>query len=271
MIKKILKKIYRKLFAARPDKKILYQRLSRNLQLGYPHETEAFDAIQVIKYNTMLPYEQLVTLYEQVVYCEKNKVPGCFIECGVWKAGASGIMAQASLKYGTEPREIYLFDAFDDICEPDELHDSQDIIDEVNKAVKRSGKKEYKGELKPITGIYDVWGGHGTLAEAKILLQEKIQYPEANLHYVKGWFQDTVHEWAAKTGPIAILRLDGDWYESTKVCLEAFYPHLVKGGICIIDDYGYNTGCQKAVDEYLAANNQYPLMNKVEVLRHWIK
>jgi O-methyltransferase len=271
MVKPILKKIYRKLLQSKPDKKILSERLSKHLQLGYQYEDAAFAAMQVIKHNTMLPYEQLLSLYEQVAYCEKNNIPGCFIECGVWKAGASGMMALANLQHSNERRQLYLFDAFDDICEPDTRYDSPDIIEEVNKAVKRASVPTYTGELKPISGIYDVWGGHGTLGEAKQLLQEKIQYPENYITYVKGWFQDTVHEWAAKTGPIAILRLDGDWYESTKVCLEAFYPQLVKGGICIIDDYGYNTGCQKAVDEYLAANNQYPLLNKIEVLRHWIK
>jgi O-methyltransferase len=103
------------------------------------------------------------------------------------------------------------------------------------------------------------------------LFSEIIGYPSARVHYVKGWFQETVAREATHIPEIAILRLDGDWYESTRVCLEAFYPLLSKGGICIIDDYGYNSGCKKAVDEYLRSINSHPLMARVGYLRYWIK
>ena len=251
-------------------KKILAERLSKKLKLGYAYEDAAFEAIQEVKHNTMLPYEELVSLYEQVAYCEKNKIPGALVECGVWKAGASGLMALANKQFSNQPRNIYLFDAFDDICEPDSKHDDKNLVEEIKK-ITASGKEDYKGELKPLTGIYNQWGGHGTLQEAKILLEEKIKYPTDHLFYVKGWFQDTVPEWKNKIDEIAVLRLDGDWYESTKVCMDALYPKLVKGGVCIIDDYGYNAGCSKAVHEYLDANNENPLMSKIGYLRYWIK
>jgi len=251
-------------------KKILSERLSKKLNLGYTYEDEAFAAIQEVKHNTMLPYEQLVSLYEEVAYCEKNKIPGAFVECGVWKAGASGLMALANKHFSSQPRNIFLFDAFDDICEPDSTHDDKNLVAEIKK-ITASDKEEYKGELKPLTGVYDQWGGHGTLQEAKNLLEEKIKYPADHLFYIKGWFQNTVPEWKTKINEIAILRLDGDWYESTKVCMDALYSKLVKGGVCIIDDYGYNTGCSKAVHEYLDKINEHPLMSKIGDLRYWIK
>ncbi len=262
----------KKIFAGvNENKDLLNKRLSKKLNLGYLYETEAFEAIQKIKYNTMLPYEQLVSLYEQVIYCEKNNIEGDFVECGVWKAGASGLMALANLKHSTTRRDIYLFDAFDDICEPDTKNDDEFIINEINKVIKSKKGKLFTGKLEPIQGIYDVWGGHGTLKEAITLLNNIINYPEDKTHFVKGWFEETTPVYKTRVGKVSILRLDGDWYNSTKVCLENFYPLLVKGGICIVDDYGYNTGCAKAVHEYLDSIGENPLMCKIDVLRYWIK
>ena len=68
-----------------------------------------------------------------------------------------------------------------------------------------------------------------------------------NFSLIKGWFQDTVPTWEER--PIAVLRLDGDLYESTKICLEYLYPMLSKGGILIIDDWDLS-GCVQAFDEY---------------------
>ncbi|MBX9783545.1 MAG: TylF/MycF family methyltransferase [Chitinophagaceae bacterium] len=269
MIVRKLQKI-KNLFFPPDGRKLLSERLSTKLNLGYQYENIAFEAIQTVRNNTMLPYEQLVSLYEQIVYCEKNKIPGSLVECGVWKGGASGLMALANKQFGDRPRPLYLFDAFDDICEPDSRYDDEQLVKEIKK-ITSSDKNEFKGELKPLTGIYDKWGGHGTLNESKILLEEKIKYPGHQLFYVKGWFQDTVPVWKDQIDEIAVLRLDGDWYESTKVCMEGLYPKLVKGGICIIDDYGYNKGCSKAVHEYLDAHNEHPLMCKIDYLRYWIK
>ena len=75
-----------------------------------------------------------------------------------------------------------------------------------------------------------------------------------------------------ETGPIAILRLDGDWYASTKICLDHLYERVVPGGFVIVDDYGTYEGCQKAVDELLAGLPQRPFLNVVTAdVRYWIK
>lgn len=269
MLQNIFKKLIRKAFPPN-GKKLLAERLSKKLNLGYIHEQEAFEVMQVVKHNTMLPYEQLVSVYEQVIYCEQNKIPGALVECGVWKGGASGMMAAASKKHSTNIRNLYLFDAFDDICEPDSQHDDKQLVDEIKKITK-TDKATYAGALKPLSGIYNEWGGYGTLSEVKELIQHKIHYPAENTFYIKGWFQETMPEWKNKINDIALLRLDGDWYESTKVCLEVLYPKLSKGGVCIIDDYGYNSGCRKAVHEYLEREGQNPLMARIDYLRYWIK
>jgi O-methyltransferase len=94
----------------------------------------------------------------------------------------------------------------------------------------------------------------------KDVIINKVGYAPVNVHFHIGWFKDVVFDAAPKVGPIALLRLDGDWYESTKTCLEAFYDNVVKGGIVIFDDYLVYDGCKKAVDEFLAARGNPPLM-----------
>jgi O-methyltransferase len=253
----------------RSNSNILRTRLSRNLKTGYAYEDEAFEAMQIVSSNTMLPYEPLVTLFEQVVYCDKNNIEGDFVECGVWKGGATGMMALATLKYGTSRRHLHLFDAFQEICQPDEEHDDKEIVDEVKKLVRT---KQFDEDLKPLTGVYDQFGGPGTLSENKKLLEQVIGYPAGHLHYHVGWFQDTVPADAPGISKIAILRLDGDWYQSTKVCLDHLYDKVVTNGIVIIDDYGYNTGCKKAVDEFLAAKKAFPILNYINnTCRYFIK
>ena len=248
---------------------ILKNRLSRHRHIGFQHEDEAFGAVQIVSSNTMLPYEPLVTLYEQVIYCEQNNIAGDFVECGTWKGGATGMMAIANLKHGYKRRHLHLFDAFTEICQPDETHDDKKLVAEVKKI---ANIHSFDNKLQPLKGVYDQFGGPGTLEENKFLLEKKILYPSGCLHYHIGWFQDTVPRDASQIAEIALLRLDGDWYESTKVCLEHLYPKVPKGGVIVIDDYGYNIGCKKAVDEFLKQQMHYPILNYINnSCRYFIK
>lgn len=222
--------------------------------MGYEFENEANEAIKIVRKNTMLPYVNLVTLYEQVRYFEKNKLEGDFVECGVWNAGAVGLMALANLKYGNKRRNLHLFDAFEEICAPNEEIDGEKAINEVKQIL---GKKALtKGELKPLKGIYDRFGGPSDLNVCKSLIETTINYPADKVFYYKGWFQDTVPLESKSIDKIAILRLDGDWYESTKICLEYLYDKVISGGFIIFDDYGLYSGCKKAVDEFLESKNE---------------
>ena len=83
----------------------------------------------------------------------------------------------------------------------------------------------------------------------------KTKYPIKNIKFIKGKVEVTLKSYAPKK--IALLRLDTDWYQSTKYELEILFPRLVKGGVLIIDDYGYWKGCKKAVDEYFLKKNNY--------------
>ena len=86
-----------------------------------------------------------------------------------------------------------------------------------------------------------------------------------NYRIIKGWFQDTLPQNIDKIGNIAILRLDGDWYESTKVCLEYLYDNVVEGGYILVDDYNFWPGCKKAVDEFFDNRKIFPNIIKVDL------
>jgi O-methyltransferase len=153
-------------------------------------------------------------------------------------------------------------DAFQEICEPDAAVDGEKALQEVRQFTGRSGYD--KGVLRPLTGIYDFMGGPGTLEENRQLLEGAINYPKEFIHYHVGWFQDAIPADHQDIGPIAILRLDGDWYASTKVCLEYLFDKVVKGGIVIIDDYGTYDGCRRAVDEFMKAKDVHAYLGSID-------
>ena len=163
-----------------------------------------------------------------------------------------GVMALANLHMGAKRRHLHLFDAFQEICEPEAGLDGERAIREVREFTGKSGLD--KGRLVAVSGIYDSIGGPGTLEENRLLLENTIGYPDKCIHYHVGWFQNTLPSDHEDIGPIAILRLDGDWYASTKICLEYLFDKVVKGGIVIIDDYGTYEGCRRAVDEFMKSN-----------------
>lgn len=231
----------------------------------YGNDNELARFLAVVAPYTMLPLERLISLYDQARFCEREGVEGAFVECGVWKGGAVGLMALAA--GGSDgTRQLHLFDAFTDICEPDSDVDGARAVRETKRV---GGANGASGRLQPLDGFYDKVGGHGTLEGCVDLLQKRIGYPANRVQYHVGWFQDTLPEAAPKIGPIAILRLDGDWYASTKVCLEHLFNSVVKGGIVIIDDYGTYEGCQRAVDEFLTARGLKAYLHQVDTGCHY--
>ena len=92
-----------------------------------------------------------------------------------------------------------------------------------------------------------IWA-YASLEDVKAGFQE-VPYPAERVHYVPGKVEDTIPDQAPET--IALLRLDTDWYESTRHELEHLYSRLVSGGVLIIDDYGYWQGSRQATEEFL--------------------
>ena len=224
-------------------------------------QNECEEMIKTVRENTMVTHPGLVSLYHQALFCETSEMAGDFVECGVWKGGAVGLMALVNLKHGQCRRHIHLFDSFEEICEPDEEVDGEKAVREVRKYYAKDGGT--KGKLAPLTGVYDTFGGPGTIDENNLLLENVIGYDRQYIHYHKGWFQHTLPEQHGDIGKIAILRLDADWYASTKICLDFLFEKIVAGGFVIIDDYGAFDGCRKAVDEFIKATGKPLHLNYV--------
>lgn len=264
MIKKVIKKIF-SIFGLVVTREVNRQEIdkekddqtkpARSPFLGFEYPIEGNDAVIQTRDYSMLSPINLYTLFEQAAYCEKRNIPGSYVECGVWKGGAVGIMAKANLQFGSSRRHLYLYDAFDNICPPNAEIDGNKAIEDTQKILGLSDVNKMLGQLESIEGGYDLRGGHGTIEICKELLEEVINYPSEFIHFRKGWFQDTLPNSKDDIKSIAILRLDGDWYASIMICLENLYDKVSKGGLIVIDDYGYYEGCTKAVDEFLEKRN----------------
>ncbi len=189
--------------------------------------------------HTLGHYETLRATYDIAAALIANGVPGDFVECGVYAGGECAAMALAIMQSDQQRlqhvagiyRRVHLFDSFQGMpqCGPEDT--------EFLAARNKPG--EACVSLEGVQANMKLWG-----------------IPSELLVYHPGWFENTVPiassdefgglPWAI--GDIALLRLDGDLYSSTKVCLEHLYPRLVRGGACILDDYPLS-GCRKAFHE----------------------
>lgn len=212
---------------------------------GYDDEPAIMEAVRQVKSHSMSSYERLATLWQQVCYLDRYALPGALVECGVARGGSVGMMALAHRAFGKPQRHLHLFDSFEGLPEPQEGADGEKARTYANGRM--SGKLASIGQCV------------GTLDDNRKFLEEKIAYPKNLLHYHIGWFQNTVPTDAPEIGPIGLLRLDGDWYESTKLCLDHLFPLVIPGGVVVIDDYGCWEGCRKAVDEFLA-HSSFPVL-----------
>jgi hypothetical protein len=171
-----------------------------------------------------------------------NNVPGVFVECGV-AAGAQLAAMQERLLDRKEKRWIYGFDSFEGIPLASEEDDEQPGVPGPRPLIPYTDKRE----LLKSSGIT-------VCSKESVLSNFKQWFPNNNdnIVLVKGWFQDTLKPYKTvleRAGGIALLRLDGDLYESTRVSLEELFPLLHTNGILIIDDWNLG-GCRRACLEY---------------------
>ena len=156
-------------------------------------------------------------------------VPGDFIETGVWRGGAC-IFARGILNaYGIKDRTVWVADSFAGLPppDPDKYPDDAGDIHHLLKPLAIS--------LEQVKSNFDTYG----------LLDDRVQF-------LKGWFKDTLPK--APLKQLAVVRLDGDMYESTMDGLTNLYPKLSPGGYLIVDDYGAVPACAKAVSDYRAVH-----------------
>ena len=205
---------------------------------------------------SMSSYERLANVYDLSTAAVTQGLDGAFVECGVWRGGCAGIMADIAHEEG-EGRRTWLFDSFEGLPEPSAL-DGQEAT------AYASGRQS--GELEAIDMCV------GPIEDVRELLHTRLRVPERQVEYVKGWFQDTVEAAAPRIGPVAMLRLDGDWYDSTMVCLTHLYDLVVEGGFVVIDDYGHWEGCRRAVDEFLADREIEVALHEIDYTgRYFVK
>jgi predicted O-methyltransferase YrrM len=172
-----------------------------------------------------------------------------FIECGVAKGGALAIM-----KYAAVSNNVFGFDSFEGM---------PDITDKDIGTYNKSDPLKCFGKVgdnlsEGIETVYKTF--------------ETLNIPMENVHLVKGFFNDTLKVNKAKCGKIAVLRIDADWYESCKICLEELYDQVVDGGVIIIDDYGHWIGAKRATDEFRDSRRIVaPLIQTDYSEFYWIK
>jgi len=197
-----------------------------------------------VKDQTLVPVERSYTLYQAVKYIIKNNIEGDLVECGVWKGGSSMLMAYSLLEAGVSDRKIYLYDTFEGMTQPGEM-DGQEEKDQWE-----SGKVSDTLNNMCYSPIEEVKANMG-----------KTGYPSDNIILVKGKVEETLP--GKLPAAISLLRLDTDWYASTKHELIHLYPLLVKHGVLIVDDYGAWQGARKATDEYFSSKPQ-PFLNRID-------
>ncbi len=175
--------------------------------------------------ETMIGLQRLDNLQACVEDALANGVPGDLIETGVWRGGATILMRAILKAYGVEDRRVWAADSFEGLPPPDPGRYPQD-----------KGDWLYTLEdlAVPLDQVKANFVRYGLL--------------DKQVRFLEGWFRDTLPE--APIGRLAVVRLDGDMYESTMDALVYLYPKLSVGGYLIVDDYGALRGCRQAVHDF---------------------
>jgi O-methyltransferase len=190
---------------------------ARALGLDCPAEAE-----------TMIGMQRLTSLQRCVETVLADDIPGDLVECGVWRGGAGILMRAVLAAYGDETRCVWLADSFAGVPPPDAA--------------------KYKAD----NGVrLDRFAFILAVPETEVRANfQRYGLLDDRVRFLPGWFKDTLPD--APIDRIAVLRLDGDLYESTIQALDALYPRLSPGGFCIIDDYHAMKPCWQAVTDYRA-------------------
>ncbi len=247
---------------AKAAAKVLIHRLARSAgfdlvkyettRLGADPQDQA--VIDFVRPYTMTTPERVYALTQAVRYISRAKIEGAVVECGVWRGGSSMAVARTLLEDDDGGRDLYLFDTFEGMPTPT----SVDRDPHGRPALERFERSR----TGPDRSSWD----EASLEDVRANLA-LCGYDAARLHFVKGKVEDTIPgapDGVPAPDRIALLRLDTDWYESTRHELIHLYPRLAPGGVLIIDDYGHWQGSRQAVDEYFASSAPPVLLNRID-------
>jgi O-methyltransferase len=197
--------------------------------------------------HTMIGLKRLNSLQECIIGALERGVPGDLVETGVWRGGASIFMRGVLKVYEERERTIWVADSFEGLPPPDPTTYPADASDTHHL---------YTELIVPLSEVQENFRRYGLL--------------DNQVRFVKGWFRDTLPQLPATQ--FAVIRLDGDMYESTMVALQSLYPKLSPGGFAIIDDYGAIDGCRQAVDDYRDSNAIFDPMHEADWTGvYWMK
>jgi O-methyltransferase len=196
---------------------------------------------------TMTTPARIYALTRAVEYVVARPVPGAVVECGVWRGGSVMAIALTLLRLGVTDRDLYLFDTFTGMTEPGE----EDV---------KLGGGRAADILAGASRDSDHWAFAPLEQVREAVLG--VGYPEERIHFVQGRVEDTLP--GSAPPEVALLRLDTDWYASTKHELAHLYPRLAAGGVLIVDDYGFWQGARQAVDEYIEETGLTLLLNRID-------
>lgn len=208
---------------------------------GFPFDftDEHIDIITRVRPFTMTSNERLFGLIEAVKYIAAAGIPGDLAECGVYKGGSVMAMALTLLRANRIDRHLYLYDTFSGMTAPTDAD-----VDFRG----RPAESWQTWAIAPLAGVQAALRSTG--------------YPSEQLHFVEGKVEETIPAQAPPT--LSLLRLDTDWFESTRHELVHLFPRLAPGGVLIVDDYGQYRGSRKAVDEYFSGIGVPVLLHRMD-------
>lgn len=189
--------------------------------------------------HTMMGRKRLDSLHECLDRIRNNAVPGDLVECGVWRGGGCILMAAYLQIFGMPGRRVFVADSFEGLPKPT-------LAEDVGLDLSIERSPELAVRLDTVKANFEIYD----------LLAD-------NVVFLKGWFKDTLP--AAPIDEIAVLRLDGDLYESTMDSLEALYDKVASEGVVIVDDYGALETCRKAISDFFARRSEpLPHLSKID-------
>ncbi|MFK7767053.1 MAG: TylF/MycF/NovP-related O-methyltransferase [Mariniblastus sp.] len=239
-------------------RKIRKARNSQPVQLGpieklrnqIPDATDSqLEIIHSVHGLTMTSPERILAVCNAVEYLSNNNIAGDFVECGVWRGGSMAAAAKTLAHIDVQDRQLWMYDTYEGMSEPTE----QDVDYLGHTAENLMSEQDREDAMS-------VWCC-SALEQVKQTMAAT-GYDTGRIQFVKGKVEDTLPNTTPEK--IALLRLDTDWYESTRCELEHLFPKLVPGGVLIVDDYGHWEGCRRAVDEYFEKNNIPMLLNRID-------
>lgn len=211
---------------------------------------EDIEIIRAVMPFTMTTPERVWALIKSVDYVIQNDIPGALVECGVWRGGSAMAIASQLRRNNGEDREIWLYDTFNGMSEPTDL--------DTEISTGRSAHDLMEGT--PIGDGNNVWA-RATRADVSTNLATT-GFPQENIRLIEGDVSKTLLQTLPTT--VSLLRLDTDWYESTRDELKHLYPLLSPGGVCILDDYGHWDGARRAFEEFTQSEGLAPLVLPID-------